>query len=520
MTLLFILGFAAAAIVLQAIRMVVNRWQHARNAKKLGCGSVPMYPCKDPLGIDNLKQSLAADKAKAIPDLAEKRMEVISKQEGRYVTTYAIQNLGRTHLLTVDPKNIQALLATQFKDFELGPNRRASLHPLLGTGIFTADGEEWSRSRGLLRPQFTREQISQLELEEEHVQKAMQALPVAANGWTAATDIQTIFFRLTIDSATEFLFGESVESQLGAINGLQRPEDSFAAYFDKAQWVCAQRGRFEKLGFLAENKETRFNDNQVHAFVDKVVSTALAASQSEKKTTDEKHPYVFLEALLEVTRDPVELRSQLLNILLAGRDTTASLLSWTTLMLARNPEIFAKLRETVISTFGTYSNPQNITFATLKSCQYLQYVMNEVLRLYPVVPFNRRSATRDTTLPRGGGPDGQDPVYVRKGQSVMYTTHVMHRRKDLWGPDADQFRPDRWANRKAGWEYIPFNGGPRICIGQQFALTEAGYVIVRLLQRFDQIEDVNPDQKIRYGVTLTSAPADLVTVRLHQAEEA
>ncbi|KAJ5542464.1 hypothetical protein N7535_004885 [Penicillium sp. DV-2018c] len=522
MNLTFIVAFATAAIVLQGIRMVVNSWQHSRKAKQLGCGSTPMYPCKDPLGIDNLKQSLVADKDKLIPELAEKRMDVIREQENRYVTTYTIKNLGRTHVFTVDPKNVQAILATQFKDFELGPNRRASLHPLLGTGIFTADGEEWTRSRGLLRPQFTREQISQLELEEKHVQKAMQALPIAANGWTAETDIQTIFFRLTIDSATEFLFGESVESQLGALNGLNRIEDSFAADFDKAQWVCAQRARFEKLPFLAENKETRLRDKQVHAFVDKVVSTALTASPSdlEKNSTDEKHHYVFLNALLEVTRDPVELRSQLLNILLAGRDTTASLLSWTTLMLARNPEVFSKLRETIISTFGTYSNPENITFATLKSCQYLQYVMNEVLRLYPVVPFNRRSATRDTTIPTGGGPDGQDPVYIRKGQSVLYSTHVMHRRKDLWGPDADQFRPDRWANRKAGWEYIPFNGGPRICIGQQFALTEAGYVIVRLLQRFDQIADVNAGKKIRYNVALTSAPADKVTVRLHQAEDA
>lgn len=352
--------------------------------------------------------------------------------------------------------------------------------------------------------------------------KAMQALPVAANGWTAATDIQTIFFRLTIDSATEFLFGESVESQLGALQGLQRPEDSFAYFFDKSQWVAAQRSRFEKFAFVVDNKETRFSDKQVHDFVDKFVHKALRSVQNEKVPGDEEKgsKYVFLDGLVAATRDPIELRSQLLNILLAGRDTTASLLSWTTLMLARHPEVFRKLRETIISEFGTYSSPRNITFATLKSCQYLQYCMNESLRLYPVVPFNRRAATRDTTIPRGGGPDGQSPVYIKKGQSVVYSTHVMHRRKDIWGPDADSFKPDRWANRKVGWEYIPFNGGPRICIGQQFALTEAGYVLVRLLQRFDQIEDVNPDQKIRYGLTLTSCPGDLVTVRMHQADDA
>lgn len=541
MTPSVILGFLAAAIVLQVIRVLVTSWQHSRKARSLGCAGVPQYPCRDPLGIGNLKQALAADREKLIPDLAEKRVRLMSDLENRYVSTFAIRNLGRNHVFTIDPKNIQAVLAIQFKDFGLGAVRHDSLHPLLGTGIvssmlcwfweiaiddrtqFTADGEEWSRSRSLLRPQFTRDQISQLDLEERHVQKAMQALPVAANGWTAESDIQSIFFRLTIDSATEFLFGESVESQLGALQGLNRAEDKFAQYFDRSQWVCAQRARFEMLAWVVDNKETRYSDKQVHAFVDKFVHNALRAVQSEKKAVvDEEKPasYVFLDALVATTRDPIDLRSQLLNILLAGRDTTASLLSWTVLMLAKHPDVFRKLRETIISNFGTYSAPQNITFASLKSCQYLQYTMNEVLRLYPVVPFNRRSSICDTTLPRGGGPDGLSPVYLRKGQSVLYSTHVMHRRKDIWGPDADDFKPDRWINRKVGWEYLPFNGGPRICIGQQFALTEAGYVLVRLLQRFDQIEDVYPDRKIRYGLTLTSCPADLVTVRMRQAENA
>lgn len=370
----------------------------------------------------------------------------------------------------------------------------------------------------MLRPQFTRDQISDLDLEERHVQNAMQALP-AAGGWTAPTDIQSIFFRLTIDSATEFLFGESVESQLGALTNGQNSEQ-FPYYFDKSQWYCAHRGRFEGLHWLVNTKECRHSDDQVRAFVDRFVQRALDMVRDQKAKGDqEKKPsnYVFLNAVAEVTQDPVELRSQMLNILLAGRDTTASLLSWTVLLLARHPDVFKKLRQTIVDEFGSYSNPRNITFASLKSCHYLQHTLNEVLRLYPVVPLNRRTAVRNTTIPRGGGPDGSQPVYVRKGQSVGYITHVLHRRKDLWGDDADSFDPDRWNDRKVSWDYIPFNGGPRICIGQQFALTEAGYVLVRLLQRFDQIEDVYPDRRIRYGLTLTSCPADPTTVRLHEA---
>ena len=103
------------------------------------------------------------------------------------------------------------------------------------------------------------------------------------------------------------------------------------------------------------------------------------------------------------------------------------------------------------------------------------------------------TAVRDTTLPTGGGEDGTKPVFVPKGTTVMFSPHVMHLRKDLWGEDADRFRPERWEGARLGWNYLPFNGGPRICLGQQFALTMAGYVVVRLLQRYDAIEGLDVD---------------------------
>ena len=104
-----------------------------------------------------------------------------------------------------------------------------------------------------------------------------------------------------------------------------------------------------------------------------------------------------------------------------------------------------------------------------------------VLRLYPSVPINMRQATISTVLPVGGGPDRSSPIYLRKGDAVSYSVYAMHRRKDLYGEDADQFRPDRWDPnpgkapdlRNIGWGYLPFNGGPRVCLGRECTLTPA-----------------------------------------------
>jgi cytochrome P450 len=268
-------------------------------------------------------------------------------------------------------------------------------------------------------------------------------------------------------------------------------------------------------------KEYKENNQVVNDFVKHYVDLALRKGFEQKKAekAQGKEKYVFLEELALQTRDPEELRAQLLNILLAGRDTTASLLSWLFHELLRHPEVFAKLRQTVVETFGTYEDPQEITFATLKGCQYLQYCLNETLRLWPVVPGNARRTNKPTTLPRGGGPDGMSPVYLKAQTEVGYSVHVMQRRKDIWGQDADEFKPERFHGRRPGWEYLPFNGGPRICIGQQFALTEASYVVVRLLQRFDQILPGAHELEgiVRSNLTLTNAPAKPVTLRMHEA---
>jgi len=106
-----------------------------------------------------------------------------------------------------------------------------------------------------------------------------------------------------------------------------------------------------------------------------------------------------------------------------------------------------------------------------------------VLRLYPSVPVNSRGCVETTILPMGGGPEGTSPILVKKGQAVGYCVYIMHRRKDLYGRDADVFRPERWdpnedneVNLKnIGWGYLPFNGGPRVCLGRKYFISSLPY---------------------------------------------
>ena len=120
-------------------------------------------------------------------------------------------------------------------------------------------------------------------------------------------------------------------------------------------------------------------------------------------------------------------------------------------------------------------------------------------------------------MPRGGGVDGLAPVLVRKDMGVGYSPYFMHRRADLYGEDAREFRPERWADgtlhEKIGWGYVPFNGGPRICLGQEFAILEISYTICRILQAFPRLslpedEEVVPIGTERQVLTLTLQPAD------------
>lgn len=429
------------------------------------------------IGYDNFKRQVAMFKAKQLLPDGVRRFENVGD-------TFSVVSMGRKLWVTREPENVKAILATNFKDFGIGQRFRA-LGALLGQGIFTSDGALWEHSRALVRPSFTKSQVADLDTFETHIQHLIAKIPHG----DSTVDLQALFFQLTLDSATEFLFGDSVDVLRSPAGSEQQ---LFGLAFDYAQTELTQRTRLGPFLWLYRNKEFDIACKRVHNFVDKFVARALeyrrAHRAGEKLSNEtEKGKYIFANELALATDDPMQIRAELLNILLAGRDTTAGLLSNTFFVLARRPDVWAKLQKEVDQLEGKRPD-----YETLRNMKYLKFVLNESLRLYPSVPGNARFANKATTIPVGGGPDGKSPVFIPKGGTVVYSTYSMHRRKDLYGEDAEEYNPDRWENLRVGWGYLPFNGGPRICVGQQFALTEASYTIVRLLQKFEKIESRDP----------------------------
>ncbi|KAF6232474.1 hypothetical protein HO173_009354 [Letharia columbiana] len=532
----------ASLLVYVAYRKTTTLIASRKFARLHGCKPAKADRHWDPIfGLDFVISTIRASRGKY-------QLEDLYERLTRIAPTFTSNVLGETLIFTDEPKNVQGVLATQFPDFDVGELRRQATVKLLGHGIFNADGPYWEHSRALIRPNFIRKQVADLRLMEHHVMHMISYLP--ADG--TPVNIQDYFFRMTLDTATEFLFGKSIDSL--------RPDATaeskqFSWAFDYALGVIAQKLRLGPYNRFYQSFKYNEACKYIHDYVRPIIHNAVEYRQAKNllgneavlgkgagaeasmkarkilrdadaekralldkygdadeaaKENDNDERYVFLYELAKHSGNEKELRDQVINTLIAGRDTTASLMSSTLFVLSRRPDVWAKLHAEVATLNG-----KPPTFDQIKDLKYLRNLLHEALRLYPVVPINAKFANKDTWLPRGGGADGQSPIFVQKGQMVIWVLYSMHRRKDLWGQDAEEFRPERWEGLLPGFNFLPFNGGPRICPGQQFALTEASYTIVRLCQQFSKIEVV-PGQEDRpwtESLNLTCAVAGGVNVR-------
>lgn len=503
-TFFFIFVFLAWTITKSKLK---KRRNNAK-AAALGCQPPPVLRSKNLIGNSILRESMKATKEDRGPQYVMEKMDSVSPN----CHTIKVPIIDYEIFVTRDPENARVLFTSA--DFDISHTRQMSWMPLLGKGIFTSRGEIWKHSRSLLRPQFAREMISDPQLEEYHLKNLWGKLSAdAATGWTGQVDLAPLFFRFTLDTSTEFIFGQSANS-LQEESGDKKKD--LASHFNAAKVWIDKRGALAKFYWLMNSSEFKEHCARIHQFADGLVADRLAHPPEKFNADPEKGGrFNLLNELAKETQNPRELRNETLHVLIAGRDTTGCLLGWVVYFLARYPAVFEKLRNAVLEKFG--DRPAD--FRSLNQVPYLQYIINETLRIVTVIPLNERIALKDTVLPRGGGPDGKSRVFIPEGTQVLIPLYAMQHRKDIWGPDVEEFRPERWETHRPGWEFIPFGAGARKCLGQQFGKQEVSYVISRFCQKYDRIENMEVgDGRVRLHHAIENRSGTGVQVRLHEAK--
>lgn len=194
------------------------------------------------------------------------------------------------------------------------------------------------------------------------------------------------------------------------------------------------------------------------------------------------------------------LRDIILNFIIAGRDTTAQALSWTFYNLMLHPRVQRKLLQEIDEHItDALESDSPALYEAIKNMTYAHAVFYEVLRLHPSVPGNLKFALHDDIWPDG--------TQIKAGDGVSWTTYGQGRSTKLWGPDAKEFRPERWImpdgslRRESQGQWAVFHAGPRVCLGQNLATLEALVAIIYLLRRYTFTLAGN--QNVTYQVSLT-----------------
>lgn len=298
--------------------------------------------------------------------------------------------------------------------------------------------------------------------------------------------------KLSTDFATEAVFGRSTDSLLSGQNqrSVQQSEagtSDFSEAANHAIHMLGKRGLLINLYWLLDSPKFRQSCRVCKTFVSRYLTQAQQSQGQKPAAERQGEDSSFMHSLVAKDNAPSEvIRDQLLALLLASRDTSASFAAWIIYALSRDKRVLTKLRGLIETQLPGRKPP---TAADITALPYLRHVLNETLRIFPVVPLDGRTAKCDTVLPEGGGPDGKSPLAVPAGAKVAFNIYALHHRRDIFGEDAGEFWPERWegdsSGLTAGFEgaFVPFIIGPRVCLGSKLR-TSAGARHYRLTNRF------------------------------------
>lgn len=388
-----------------------------------------------------------------------------------------------TYVFTHDPDDVQHVFVRNHKNYVKSRSYKG-LRMIMGNGLVTSEGEFWKRQRKLSQPAFHRQRLEALA---NTMATAVEALAVQ---WTAKTErgpLRTDVFgemmRLTLGIVGQTLFGIDLTDDANELGpaitiALTRANKQAESVFPIPLWIPTPLNvRFKRA------KEV----------LDRIVHRIIAERRAHGRDEGD-----LLSMLMSASDDSgtermtdEQLRDEVMTLFLAGHETIATAMSWTWWLLSRHPEVAARVREEIDRELGD----RTITFADLPKLQYTGWVLDECMRVRPPVWIVERTAVQDDVV--GGH-------RIPKGTIIGASPWGLHHDPRLWDAperfDPERFSPERSEGRHK-YAYVPFGAGPRICIGNAFALMESKIIMAGLMRSFT-IEIDGPAPKPDPKVTM------------------
>ncbi|CAD6898402.1 unnamed protein product [Tilletia controversa] len=465
--------------------------------------------------------------------------------------------IGQGNFISLSrPEYIEAMQKNHFESFEKGDFFRDRFADVLGrNGIFVADGHAWKHARKTASHIFSAGQFRnwvQVVVHEEldkvvsllnAITKENASAEKGEKNQKAVIALPELFFRYTLNSFSRMAFGADIGCLTKDPACLDTPVD-FAVAFDYAQLVINGRiltPMFQLVEFVTpKGRKMKAAIKTIRDFAGSIIDDRLQAAQREKKASKDqgqatrepgslaqlskKDGKDLLDLFMETTQDREELLIVVLNFLIAGRDTTAQLLSWFFYEMMAHPEHLDGIRRELTEVLGDCPEEgYRLPYDRMRDIPYTFACITEALRLHPSVPKNGKRCVKDTLLvPSGPNPSNLPPIQMYKGEMAGWSDWVMARLPEVWGDDCEEYRPSRFLHSKSGdsdglggtrqysqWQQHMFNGGPRLCLGMNLANFEALSIVAAMVPLFD-VHWARADQ----GQTASFPPKYLSSITL------
>lgn len=389
----------------------------------------------------------------------------VEKNRGIYGEIFRADVLSHSLCFTTNPDHVKYILQENNRNY-IKSFGYEILKVFLGNGLLTSEGDFWRKQRRLAQPAFHREKLAAITAQmaastEKLVQKWKNKYKE-----NEVINIADEMNEVTLDIVAEALFGVNVLGHLEEIRDAISVSNHFAMNRIKRAvrvplWVPIP----ENISFNSASKK-----------LDKIIYGII---ESRRKEIDKHHD--LLSMLMAAkdeetgeTMSDLQLRDEVMTIFIAGHETTAIALSWLWYLLSQNPEAEEKLK----AELKTVLNGKTPSFEDLPKLKYTKQVVEETLRLYPPAWIVGRRPIENNEI---------DGFLLPKGINVLMVTYLIHRHPYYW-ESPDKFDPERFSPERAAsihkYSYFPFGGGPRLCIGNNFAMMEAQLVVATILQHF------------------------------------